>query len=177
MANSRKIAFCGVTGALSITILLFGFLMPFSTYACPAIAACLLLPIVYEYKEKIAFTLYLAVSFLSLFLIPDKELSMMYILVFGLYTVFKFLVDKIKPRFLKVFVKILYSVASTSVCYLLLLIIFPIPILVDDFKGMTSLFIFLLLALFVVTFLLYDFALSKLLLVYKYKLRPKLFKH
>ncbi|MEG0092329.1 MAG: hypothetical protein RSA20_10945, partial [Oscillospiraceae bacterium] len=85
--NSKKIALCGVIGALSITILLFGFMVPFATYACPAIAAFLLLPIAYEFKEKTAFTLYAAVSFLAIFLIPDKELAMMYIMVFGLYTV------------------------------------------------------------------------------------------
>ncbi|MEG1896043.1 MAG: hypothetical protein RR162_07350, partial [Oscillospiraceae bacterium] len=143
----------------------------------PAIAAFLLLPIAYEFKEKTAFTLYSAVSLLAIFLIPDKELAMMYILVFGLYTVFKLRIDRIKPRLLCFGVKLGFSLVSVTICYALILVIFPIPMLVEDFKGMTGAFTLLLFALFAFTFLLYDFAISRVFLVYYYKFRPKIFKH
>ena len=75
MKNTKRIALCGMFGALSVTIMLLGSLIPFATYMCPAIAAFFILPIVYEYKEKTSFMLYLAVSILSLILVAEKELS------------------------------------------------------------------------------------------------------
>ena len=77
--QTMKIALCGVLGALSVTMLLMGFLFPFATYVCPAISASLLLIIVYEYGVKTGLTLYAAVSFLGLMMVPDQELVFMFI--------------------------------------------------------------------------------------------------
>lgn len=174
--NAMKIALCGVTGALCITILMMGFLFPFATYACPAAAAGLLLPIAYEYKQKTAFTLYVAVSFLSLMLVPEQELVFMYIFVFGLYTVLKFSVDRIKSKALRFAAKLAYINMSLAVSYGLLLIIFPVAALINEFSGYSFGFMALLVTMFNLTFFLYDKAIEKLLIIYVYRLRPKIFK-
>ena len=93
-SNTMKIALCGVLGALAVTILMMGFLFPFATYVCPAMAACLLLIIVYEYGVKTGLTLYAAISCLGLMLVPDQELVFMFIFVFGLYSVIKMPLDR-----------------------------------------------------------------------------------
>lgn len=177
MKSSRKIALCGMFGALSITILLMGFMIPMATYACPAIAAFFLLPIAYEYKEKTAFTLYLAVSALALILIPEKEFVMMYVFVFGLYTGFKFKADKIRPKFLQIVLKSLYAFLSTLLCYVILLVVFPNPVLSGEIGDAGIALIAAFFVLFVITFLMYDFAAGVMFKVYKYKMRPKLFKN
>ena len=175
--NTMKIALCGVTGALCITILMMGFLFPFATYACPAIAACLLLPIVYEYRQKTAFTLYIAVSFMALMLVPEQELVFMFIFVFGLYTVIKFSVDRIKNKIIRFMAKLAYINISLGVSYGILLFIFPVAALVNEFSGYTMGFAALLVAMFNLTFFLYDKAVEKVLIIYVYRLRPKLFRH
>ena len=164
-------------GALSITILLIGFMIPMATYACPALAAFFLLPVAYEYKEKTAFTLYLAVSALSLILIPEKEFVLMYVLVFGLYTAFKFKADRIKPKLLQVALKALYAFLSTLLCYVILLVIFPNPVLTGEIGEAGIILIAAFFIIFIITFLMYDFAAGKMFLVYRYKMRPKLFKN
>lgn len=169
-------ALCGVFGALSIVIMLFGFMIPMATYACPAIAAFFLLPIAYEYKEKTAFTLYLAVSVLSLILIPEKEFVLMYVFVFGLYSAFKFKADRIKPKLLQFILKTAYSLVSTFLCYYILLVVFPNPVLTGELNDMTIGLIAAFFAVFAVTFLMYDFAAGKMFILYYYKLRPKLIK-
>ena len=63
--NAMKIAFCGITAGLCTAVMLMGYLFPFATYVCPAMASVLLFPIAYEYGAKTSFTVYLAVSFLS----------------------------------------------------------------------------------------------------------------
>ena len=60
--QTKKTALCGVLGALSITFLLMGFLFPFATYVSPALAASLLIIVVYEYGIKTGLTLFTAVS-------------------------------------------------------------------------------------------------------------------
>lgn len=174
--NTQKIALCGVTAALATVLLLMGFLFPFATYACPAAAACLLLPIVYEYKEKTAFTLYCAISFLALFLVPDKELTFMFIFVFGLYTVIKFSIDRLKSKPIKLLLKFLYINVSLAVSYGILLFIFPVQALLSEFSDYSLAFMALLLLMFNVTFFIYDKAVEKVLILYVYKFRPKLFK-
>ena len=92
--NAMKIAFCGITAGLCTAVMLMGYLFPFATYVCPAMAALLLFPIAYEYGAKTSFTVYLAVSFLSFFLVPDYELVFMFVMVFGLFTVIKYRKDQ-----------------------------------------------------------------------------------
>lgn len=177
MKSSKKIALCGMFGALSITILLMGSIIPLATYACPALAAFFLLPIAYEYKEKTAFTLYFAVSVLALILIPEKEFVMMYVFVFGMYTAFKFKADKIKPKFWQIILKSLFAFLSTLFCYVILLVVFPNPMLSGEIGDAGIALIAAFFILFILTFLMYDFAAGKMFLVYKYKMRPKLFKN
>ena len=176
MRHSDKMALCGVFGALSIVIMLFGYLIPMATYACPAIAAFFLLPVAYEYKEKTAFTLYLAVSVLSMILIPEKEFVLMYVFVFGLYSAFKFKADRIKPKFLQLVLKAGYCLVTTFLCYYILLVIFPNPVLSGEMGDMTTGLIIAFFAIFIITFLMYDFAAGKMFILYYYKLRPKLVK-
>ena len=82
-----KVALCGVIGGLCITILVMGYLFPFATYACPAAAACMIIPVLYEYRQKTAFTLYAAVSFLAIMLVPEQEMVFMFIFVYGFYNI------------------------------------------------------------------------------------------
>lgn len=172
-----KIALCGVTGALCVTILLMGFLFPFATYACPAIAAAFLLPIVYEYKEKTAFTLYLAVSILGLMIVPDQELVFMFIFIFGLYTVIKMPVDRLKSKPLKFLAKLAYINIMLIVVYSILLFIFPVAVLVNEFSTYSIGFVALLFAMFNLTFFLYDKAVEKVLIIYVYRFRPMFIRH
>lgn len=164
-----------MTGALSITILLIGFMIPMATYACPALAAFFLLPIAYEYKEKTAFTLYLAVSALALILIPEKEFVLMYVFVFGLYTAFKFKADSIRPKLLQIVLKALYAFLSTLLCYVILLVVFPNPVLSGEIGDAGVALIAAFFIVFIITFLMYDFAAGKMFLLYKYKFRKKFF--
>lgn len=176
MKKSRKMALCGVFGALSITILLFGFMVPMATYICPAAAAFLLLPVAYEYGEKTSFTLYLAVSVLAMILIPEKEFVLMYVFVFGLYSAFKFKADRIKPKLLQIVLKAVFAFVTTFLSYFVLLVVFPNPVLTGEFGDMGTTLVIAFFALFVVTFLMYDFAAGRMFVLYYYKLRPKLIK-
>ena len=174
--NSMKVALCGVIGGLCITTLVMGYLFPFATYACPAAAACMLIPVLYEYRQKTAFTLYAAVSFLAIMLVPEQEMVFMFIFVYGFYTVIKFSVDRIKNKAARFAAKFIYINISLIISYGLLLIVFPVAALVNEFKGYTLAFTALLIAMFNLVFFLYDKMVERVLLIYIYKLRPKIFR-
>ena len=176
MKNTKRIALCGMFGALSITIMLIGSIIPFATYMCPAIAAFFILPVVYEYKEKTGFMLYVVVSILSLLLVAEKEFALIYVFIFGLYSVFKFRADRIKPVFLQYVIKSVYCIIMTALCYGLLLFVFSSPALMEDFGDFTLWLGIAFIALFTIVFLLFDFACSKMFILYRYYLRPKLIK-
>ena len=177
MKNTHKTALCGVFGALSIVIMLMGSILPLATYMCPAIAAFLILPVVAQYGEKTGFTLYTAVSLLSFILIAEKEFVLMYVFVFGLYSVFKFRADRIKPKLLQYTLKVLYAFTTTAATYALLLLVFPNPALSGEFGDMSLGLITAFFVLFIITFILYDFAAKIMFILYRQRLHNKIFKN
>ena len=174
--QTMKIALCGVLGALSITFLLMGFLFPFATYVSPAIAASLLIIIVYEYGVKTGLTLFTAVSFLGLMLVPDYELVFMFIFVFGLYTVIKLPLDRKMGKKARLLAKFAYINLSLIISYSILLFIFPVAVLVNEFSTYSTAFVALLMVMFWLVFFLYDRAVETVLMIYIRKFRKMFFK-
>ena len=175
-SNTMKIALCGVLGALAVTILMMGFLFPFATYVCPAMAACLLLIIVYEYGVKTGLTLYAAISCLGLMLVPDQELVFMFIFVFGLYSVIKMPLDRKLGKKTRLIAKFAYINISLIISYGILLFIFPVAALVNEFRDYGAPFVALLVAMFWLVFFMYDKASESVLIIYIRKFRKMFFK-
>ena len=94
--ESQKIALCGVLSALSVVVLLVGNVLQIGTYAAPMLASFLLIPVLEDYGKKYALLLYAVVSLLSLFLVPDKELVLFYVLVLGYYPVLRVRLNNIR---------------------------------------------------------------------------------
>ncbi len=174
--QTRKIALCGMLGALSVTMLLMGFLFPFATYVCPAISASLLLIIVYEYGVKTGLTLYGAVSFLGLMLVPDYELVFMFIFVFGLYSVIKLPLDRKLGKKARLIAKFIYINVALIISYSLLLFVFPVAVLVKEFATYSTAFVALLTVMFWLVFFMYDKAVENVLIIYIRKFRKMFFK-
>lgn len=175
-SNTMKIALCGMLGALAVTILMMGFLFPFATYVCPAMAACLLLIIVYEYGVKTGLTLYAAISCLGLMLVPDQELVFMFIFVFGLYSVIKMPLDRKLGKKTRLIAKFAYINISLIISYGILLFIFPVAALVNEFRDYGAPFMALLVAMFWLVFFMYDKASESVLIIYIRKFRKMFFR-
>lgn len=173
--DTMKIAFSGITCGLCIVMLMLGNLFPFATYACPALARFFIFPVVYEYGTKTAFTLYLATSFLAFFIVPDYELVLMFVLVFGLYTVIKLWIDRKNTKAMRLVIKFIYVNVTVALTYALLLVIFPVQALLNEFAEYTIPFMVLLVVMFNFTFFIYDKATERVLMVYIRRLRPRLF--
>lgn len=143
--------------------------IPFLTYALPAAAGMLIVFMVIETDKKWAFGVYAAVAILGFLLVPDKEVAVMYLAFFGYYPILKAALEaKLHTVAAWVF-KIMTFLATMVLSYFLMIKLMGVTIDEIDEFGMAA--IPMLLGLGTLAFVLYDIALSKLVLLYMMKWR------
>lgn len=77
--KTRRIALCGLLGALGAVCMLLGGMIPFATFCCPVLASLALLPAMDECGGAWALGLYAVLSALSLLLAPDRESAALFV--------------------------------------------------------------------------------------------------
>jgi hypothetical protein len=137
--------------ALAVVIMCMGGLIPVATYVCPALCAILLSVVLRYTGRRIAWAWYAAVSVLSLLLGPDKEAAAVFVFL-GYYPIVKPWVDGRKLPFLW---KLLIFNLSIGILYALLLYLFRLDQVVQDFRelGLALTLVTLLLGNVVLFFL------------------------
>ncbi|MEY8311202.1 hypothetical protein AALA61_04270 [Oscillospiraceae bacterium 42-9] len=161
MKNSMKVALCGVVAALTVVLMLFEGLVSVASVAIPAVAGCLLIPIVAEAGLGHAFGAYGAAAVLVLLLAPDREAALIYVLFFGYYPALFAVVSKIKSRILLWGAKLLIFNAAAIAEGLLAIYVLGIPF--EDFPLLGGWGPVVLLALANLVFVLYDYVLAGLI--------------
>lgn len=171
--RTKTVALCGVLAGLALALMFLGGVLPFATIACPVLASLVLLPVYSETGYKWGFVWYLAVAALALFTAPDKEAAFLFV-VFGCYPILHKLFGRLPFKALRWIVKFLYLNAGTVVVYCLMLFVFSLQTVTEDFADMKTLMLAALLLMANVSFLLYDLLLDRLEIFYHVRLRPKL---
>lgn len=172
---STRVAFCGLSAAMMLVVMLLGTAVPLSTFLCPGIAGALAIPVLWEFGAQPGLLLYIAVSVLSLMLAPDKEAAFLFVFLLGWYPILRPKLQHIQKKPLRAVVKwVIFAVAICAV-YALLLFVFTMPDLQAEAEDWTLPFLGIMLLLGSVTFLCYDILLGRLQLLYVGRLRPKLF--
>lgn len=170
-SNSLKMALGGVFGALAIIVMLLGSIIPFATFLAPTIAGILIVPLAIEFGLRSGVLLYSAIALLSLFVVPDKEMTFFFILFFGYYPLLKSLIERIPLKLLRWMAKFALFNASVALIYSLLIFVFPIAAVVAEFEQAGIPMVGVLLVAGNTTFVIYDTALSKLVSLYQNKFR------
>lgn len=169
MKQSSKCAIGGITAALSLVLMISVAVVPFLTYALPAVAGAMIIFIVTEIDKKWAFGVYASVSVLGIFLVPDKEVAVMYLALFGYYPILKRIIEtKVKKPFSWI-LKILTFLVTMTVSYYLMIKLMGVTLDEMDTFGMWA--IPMLLGFGAMAFVLYDIMLSKLVIIYKFRWR------
>lgn len=172
--ESRRIALGGIFTALAIVVMLMGAILPFATFSAPAIAGILIVPVAIEFGMKTGYLLYAAIGLLSIFIVPEKEMALIFIFLFGFYPLFKAKLERVVPKGLQWAAKLLLFNACIFCMYGLILFLFPIGAVVAEFEEMSATFVALLVLLGNLAFVIYDMALVKVIGVYCAKIRPRL---
>ena len=159
----KKLAFSAVTAALSLVLLLLGCLLPSGKLALAALAACLGAAVVLSCSRRWALLCWVAVSILSMLLLPQKRVAVLYLLL-GHYPVVKSLLEGLRSRVLEWILKIFVFYA----------------LLFGLYFGLRELFAelftppFGILALFFVAagaaFVAFDLAFSQLIVLYEQRI-------
>jgi len=167
--RTGQAALSGVLCGLALAIMLSTLLFPSMTYSMPMLAGGLLVIPCIEFGAGAALTAYAAVSILSFILPVDKEASLMFVLLFGLYPILKKFFEQIRPRFLELLVKLLYFNAAAVGAAAAAWLIFRIPI--DD-GTLGKWAVPILLGAGNVLFIIYDYTLTLCVTLYLRRLQP-----
>ena len=172
--TSKRVALCGVLGALAVVVMALGGMIPFATFSCPMIAMFLLLPIIAEFGCGTAMIFYVAVALLGVLLSPDKEGACLFVFL-GYYPVLKQKLDRVPSKALRGFVKcIVFNVAITAM-YALLLFVLRMDALTQEFAETSWILLIALYLIGNITFFICDLALQRIMYLYLCRYRKKLF--
>ena len=171
--KSQKVALCGMVAALCTLLMFMTGVFPFATYAMPCLAGLLMITVAVETGASWAFTLYAAVSILSMILTPDKEAMLMFVMFFGHYPITKFWLEKIKFKPLSLLLKLAVFNACVVLAYMIIIFVFQMPDILTEFGDFGKYSVLILLGLGNLLFFVYDFALAQIMKVYVYVFRPK----
>lgn len=171
MKNTIKIAFCGMTAALSAAVLFFTGIVPIATLALPAVAGCLLIPVVAELGVPWGFGVFAVCGVLSFLLTPDREAALFYVLFFGYYPVLVGVLGRIRNKAARYLVKFLVFNAAVILETVLSIFVLRIPWETISFLGKATPVV--LLAMANLVFFLYDRALGGLIALYFHKFHAR----
>lgn len=175
--NTARIAMCGMVSALSVVLMMFEGMVQIASIAMPAIAGCLLIPIVAEAGLGWAFGSYGATAVLCLLLAPDKEAALIYVLFFGYYPALFAVLGRIRNSAVRWAAKLaVFNAAAVGEAMLAAFVLgLPwedmLPLLPMPWGALV------LLLLANVVFVLYDFTLAGLIMEYFKRLHGRLAKY
>lgn len=130
--DAKSIAIGGMMAAVAIVIMCLGGIIPIATYVCPMLGAILLAIVVRLCGKRIGWAWYAAVALLSLLLGPDKEAAIVFVFL-GYYPIVKGWVDRRKLPFLW---KLLIFNTAIAVMYALMIYLFRLEQVVQEFQGL-----------------------------------------
>ncbi len=164
MNNTSLTALGGIISALSVFVMFLSGVFPFLTYVIPALSGLILIVTVREAELKWSFFIYCAVAILSMLVVADKEAAIMYTFFFGHYPVVRELFERHLKGVFKPVAKFALFNASVVLGYLVIIYIFAIPIEgLDEFGKYT---VPILLGMGNVIFVMYEYILSNLFIIY-----------
>lgn len=171
--KSDQIALGGVFSALCLVLMFLSSVIPFSSFALPMLAGAMLMVVVIENGAKTAFLVYISVSLLSAFIVPDVDTKLMFILFFGYYPVFRPSLEKIPGKLLSMLAKLLLLNAAMIPAYYLSLMLTGLEDAASDSEFLGQYAPLVLLAGMNFSFLIYNFVLTKYTAIYLGWFRPK----
>lgn len=171
MNRTKKIAFCGIITALCVVLMFLTTVIPVGTYALSAVAGAILVLVVIECGAGFAFSVFAAVSILSILLVPDKVCVLSFIAFMGHYPIIKRYIERINKRWIEYVVKLFVVNLAIAASVAVAICFMNVP--VDLLYRWGYIAIFVALAAADTVFLVYDVALTNIISAYIHKYRKK----
>ena len=172
MKTSYKVALGGMIMALSVLCMTATNLFPIASFALPAIAGCLIIPVNLELGKKWALCVYIGVALLSIFISSDHTAIISFIVLFGYYPILKGVIERIRKPIIEWFLKMLVFNVAVGVGVLLTLVFFGLDVLIAEYSGFGKLGIIAFWAVCNVVFVVFDIALTRMITLIIYRFLP-----
>jgi len=170
-SESYTLSLAGMMTALSLLFLYLAAILPTARLSMYAVASLFTIALCIEQRTLYAFLMFIAVSGLSLLIVPNITTSIPYILFFGHYGIAKYHFERIKDKILGFFLKLAYFNVFLIIMYFLAksILLDTVPDFLKD-----NFWLFLVVAQGV--FIAYDFIYSKCASLYFNRFRKFLMK-
>ena len=172
--KTRVLALGAILSALAVVVMMLGGLIPAATFCCPILAGFVLIPVLFEGGAAMSLCAWGAAAILSLLLGPDKEAAMLYALL-GWYPALRPKIQRLRGP-LRWAVKLLLFNTAVVIAYALLLYVLGLDALRAEFAGMGKVMLIVTLLMGNAVFVLFDFTLPRVTLLYQYRFRPRFWK-
>ncbi len=160
MNTSKRIAECGMICALCVVIMIVGAWIGIGLYASPMFAGLFLIPLGRKYGRKYHLALWLAVSIISIILVPEIEQNLMFLCFFGCYPILQPYFHRIEKKPLRALAKLLYfNILIFAVEMLVMYVLVP--------EAMHWAMLAAFMVLFNLTFICFDFIIPRFELLLK----------
>ncbi len=167
---SYRVALGGIVAALCLMTMLMAGVVPILYIAAPMVAGLLLVILVQEVSTGWAALTYAATAVLSVFVVPDREATLMFVLFFGYYPLLRPRIKKLPTKLLRLFAKLGLYLLFLVVDYLLTVYVLGMPTF-DEFPAWALPLIALAAT---AVFLMYDSLIDDLTLFYTQVVRRRL---
>lgn len=164
---SKKVAFCGIMGAVSVLILYLGSLIDVLDLSMSVIASVAVVIVVIEVGYSYAWMTYAAAGLLAILILPKKLAAIFFLIFMGYYPILKSYIEGLKNGVLRWLLKLLSAHAALAVFYLVVKLFMP-----EELETGALLAAIYIVA--VVGFVLYDIAITQLISLYFCKFRDRL---
>ena len=156
---SKKITYSGILLGLNILLLLISNLISINTMFFMGLASLIISVIVMEYGVNTGLVFYIASIILSFIVMPNKAQWLLYTLTFGIYGLVKYFIEKGRPIYIEVILKLIFANLVAVILYLILknIVIIPINIIT--------------IIVYQVAFLVYDYVYSLFIEYYNEKIK------
>lgn len=166
----RRLAVSAILAAMGVVLLYLGALIEVLDLSVAVLASLVCVFAVIEMGGAWPWMIYFVVSILSLVLLPQKTAAAVFALFFGYYPILKAYFERLKPIFSWVLKFLIFNVILTCGYFTVKALFgFPDAVWLETAWGGAALYV-----LGNATFLLYDFALTRLISAYLRKLRDRL---
>ena len=152
--------------ALGVILLYVGSVIQVADLSMAVLASLLCVFAVIEYGKSAPWLVFGVTSVLSLVLLPQKTPAVVYTLFFGFYPILKERFEKFDRIRCIVFKELVFNAA-------LIVILVAMKFLFLEFTDIPFMLYLIAIVLCEAVFLVYDFALTRLISLYVYKLRKR----
>lgn len=174
MRTSYKVSLGGMIMALSTLCMTATNLFPAASFALPAIAGFLIIPVNLELGKKWAFSVYVGVSLLSIFISSDHTAIISFVAFFGYYPIVKGIIEKLRRSVLEWIIKILLLNCAILVGILITLAFFGFEMLLLEYGEFGKIGILVYILCLNGAFVLFDIALTRMITLIILKFIPLL---